>query len=153
MVSRNSAARVAAGIGDAVAVRRARRPSTPPAISTWCCDLQEIERRLDDRKIQPQAPGQLGAGQLAGEMQRLQRELEEQVEAEARLLGRCRRGRRGGDRSRGSIVVLVMASAHGVAAGYRLSVSSLCLRRMCARLGGGEPGPRLDRFFEGARGG
>ena len=44
--------------------------------------LQQLERRLDDRKLQAEPARQLGAGQLAGEVQRLQHELQDQVERE-----------------------------------------------------------------------
>ena len=50
--------------------------------------LQEIDGGFDDRKVQTQAPRQLVTGQFAREMQRLERELDEQVGAEPRFLRR-----------------------------------------------------------------
>ena len=123
----------------------------PPAISTCRCGLEEVERRLDDREVQAQAPRQLAAGQLSGKVQRLQRELHEQIEAEPGFLRRRRRGREvraccGRRRC--------LCSHHGH--GFRQFRASQQPQAggVRARLGGRESRPRLDGLLErvGGRG-
>ena len=86
----------AAGVGDAVAVRRAADDAAADDLDL-VLRLQELERRLDDRKRRARAAGQLGPGQLAGEVQRLEHELQDQVEPESGFLQRLRRSRKRND--------------------------------------------------------
>ena len=89
----------AAGVGDAVAVRRAADEAAANDRNLML-SLQELERRSNDRELQAEPPRQVGAGQLAGEVQRLQRELQDEVERESRLLERLCRSRERNDVSR-----------------------------------------------------
>ena len=54
--------------------------------------LEEVDGRLDDREVQAQVPRQVVPGQLSRKVQRLERELYENVEAEPGcFMGRRRR--------------------------------------------------------------
>ncbi len=55
--------------------------------------LEKVDSRLDDRKVQPQAPGQFAATELTRKVQRLQRELDQEVQTQAGLF-MCGRGDR-----------------------------------------------------------
>ena len=81
-----------ARVGDAVSVRRGPRHRAADDLDL-VLRFQRVDRGLDGREPQAEAPRELGAGQLAREVHVLQRELKEQVEREARLLEGYRRRR------------------------------------------------------------
>ena len=76
-------------IADPVAIRRAA-DHTATDDRNLLLDLEQIERRLNDVKLEPETSAQFGSGQLACEMQRLQHELQDQVERDAGLLDALR---------------------------------------------------------------
>ena len=55
--------------------------------------LQEIERRLDDRELEPQLARQLAAGLIGAEVQQLQHELGDQILRQSGLRQRRRDAR------------------------------------------------------------
>ena len=82
----------AAGVGNPVAVRGA---ADEPAANdrNLLLALEQLESRSNDLEFQPEAARQLVAGQLAGEVQRLQSQLQDEVQGQPRRferLGRCR---------------------------------------------------------------
>jgi hypothetical protein len=68
-----------AAIANPVAIRRAA-DHTAADNGNLLLDLQQVERGLNDMKVQTEPVSQLRSGQFAREMQRLQRELQDQIE-------------------------------------------------------------------------
>ncbi len=55
--------------------------------------LEKRHRRLDDLEVESETTGNLDAGQLAGEVQELERQLDGEIEVDAGFLERARRRR------------------------------------------------------------
>ena len=66
----------------------------PPLISTRCVSLRCSRTGWIDEWLKPEPAGELAAGHLAGEVQRLENELHHQIERQPRLFERLRLGRR-----------------------------------------------------------
>ena len=82
----------AAGIGDSIAVRGPADHGAASDLDLMLL-LDESERRLDDAEPQAHPRAQLDAAELADEVERLERELDDEVQRQAGLL-QCRRRRR-----------------------------------------------------------
>ena len=78
---------LAAQLADAVAVRRRAQRAAADDLAQ-VLRLQRFDRGLDDRKGQAEPVGDLHAGELAREVQRLDDELDDQVQAQTSLLQR-----------------------------------------------------------------
>src|SRR6185369_17758611 len=78
-------------IANAIAVR-CPADHAPADDRDLLLDLEKLQRALDDLKVQAQSSGQLGSAQLAGEMQRFEGELKNQIERNPRVLDALRRG-------------------------------------------------------------
>ena len=88
-------------IRDPVAIRRTTNHRAAEDLALMR-PLQKLEHRLDDRELQTDAPRQLQAGVVGGEVHHLQHELGEEVLRQPGLLEgtRCERMKRGERRRR-----------------------------------------------------
>ncbi len=80
------------GVGDAIAIRRPANDTAADNLALMLC-LEQIQCRFDDRKRQPQPATYLGPSELSGKMQRLENELDHEVESNPGFLHRLRRSR------------------------------------------------------------
>ena len=78
-----------ARVGDPIAVGRTAKYAAGDLAVMLLLDAREY--RLDREERQPQSPRELGPGQLAGKVQRLEGELRDQIVAEPSLVERLGR--------------------------------------------------------------
>src|SRR4029453_7719921 len=77
------------GIGDAIAIGGPADAGTADDLALMQ-PLDEVDGRLDDRELQPEATGNLDPGELARVVQQLQEQLNDQIKGEPGRLERHR---------------------------------------------------------------